>query len=82
MPTVEEVRKSMGEVGEGGGLLQGAPASSLDGDLPLDYTERVQSFFPECKISSSSSSLLIHGGFCFLIKRQSGRRFFWPFHHK
>jgi hypothetical protein len=50
MPTVDEVRRSMGEVGEGGGLLQGAPAANLDGDLPLDYTERVQSFFPECKI--------------------------------
>ena len=49
MPSVEEVRRSMGE---GGALLQGgAPdvADGLDGDLPLDYTERVQSFFPECK---------------------------------
>jgi hypothetical protein len=69
MPTVDEVRRSMGEVGEGGGLLQGAPAASLDGDLPLDYTERVQSFFPECKIiptyNRASSSFLVHGGFCF-----------------
>ncbi len=69
MPTVDEVRRSMGEVGEGGGLLQGAPAPNLDGDLPLDYTERVQSFFPECKIISTynhaSSSFSIHGSFCF-----------------
>jgi hypothetical protein len=47
MPSGDEMRKSLGEadaVGEDTGLLQGG-----GGDLPLDYTERVQSFFPECK---------------------------------
>ena len=55
MPTVEDVRKSVGDTGsDGGGLLLQGPAGAgaalgLDGDVLLDYTERVQSFFPECK---------------------------------
>lgn len=54
MPTVEDVRKSgVGEsdgtavAGVGDGQL--GAAAGLDSDLLLDYTERVQSFFPECK---------------------------------
>jgi hypothetical protein len=48
MPTVDDVRKSVGDsgsLGDGGGLL----GTALDGDVLMDYTERVQSFFPECK---------------------------------
>ena len=57
MPTVEDVRKSVGDTGsDGGGLLLQGPAGAgaalgQDGDVLLDYTERVQSFFPECKTS-------------------------------
>jgi hypothetical protein len=50
MPTVDDVRKSVGDGGSlGDGLLQGPAGAALDGDVLLDYTERVQSFFPECR---------------------------------
>ena len=47
---------------------------------PMDFTERVQSFFPECKFLSkflSKSEILLTGNFLAVLNRKS--HFFWQF---